>query len=105
MAESRRRQLAGRCGRTFTAGWSVASPYFSSLCLCVSVVKSCRIMSERRGSYGLNCGRCRMTEFEKMLAGELYDSLDAELVALRRRARDLCQSLNQSGEAEEVPRR
>jgi maltose O-acetyltransferase len=46
-----------------------------------------------------------MTEFEKMLAGELYDSADAELVALRRRARDLCQALNQSAEAEEELRR
>jgi len=33
------------------------------------------------------------TEREKMLAGELYDPSDAELVAARRRARDLCQSL------------
>jgi maltose O-acetyltransferase len=34
------------------------------------------------------------TEREKMLAGELYDPLDVELVAARRRARDLCQELN-----------
>ena len=33
-----------------------------------------------------------MTEREKMLAGELYDPLDAELVAARERARDLCQT-------------
>jgi maltose O-acetyltransferase len=36
------------------------------------------------------------TEREKMLAGELYDAFDAELVAQRDRARDLCRSLNES---------
>jgi maltose O-acetyltransferase len=41
------------------------------------------------------------TEREKMLAGELYDPLDAELVAARRRARDLCQALNNSRDEEE----
>jgi maltose O-acetyltransferase len=35
-----------------------------------------------------------MTEKEKMLAGELYDPLDSELVQARDRARDLCQNLN-----------
>lgn len=30
------------------------------------------------------------TEWEKMLAGELYNSLDPELVTARNRARDLC---------------
>ena len=34
------------------------------------------------------------TEREKMLAGELYDPLDQELVAARKRARDLCHALN-----------
>jgi maltose O-acetyltransferase len=34
------------------------------------------------------------TEREKMLAGELYDPLDPELVRARERARDLCQDLN-----------
>ena len=34
------------------------------------------------------------TERQKMLAGELYDPLDAELVAARLRARLLCQRLN-----------
>jgi maltose O-acetyltransferase len=34
------------------------------------------------------------TEREKMLAGEMYDPLDPELVAARARARDLCQGLN-----------
>jgi maltose O-acetyltransferase len=36
------------------------------------------------------------SEREKMLAGELYDPLDDELVAGRLRARELCWSLNQS---------
>lgn len=40
-----------------------------------------------------------------MLAGELYDPLDPELVAARSRARDLCQSLNQSRDAEAEKRR
>ncbi len=35
-----------------------------------------------------------MTEREKMLAGELYDPLDTELVAARTRARNLCWELN-----------
>ena len=34
------------------------------------------------------------SEREKMLAGQLYDPMDAELVVLRERARDLCWSLN-----------
>jgi maltose O-acetyltransferase len=43
------------------------------------------------------------TEREKMLAGDLYDPTDPELVAARVRARDLCQALNatREGEAEE----
>jgi maltose O-acetyltransferase len=45
------------------------------------------------------------TEREKMLAGELYDPLDAELVAARTRARDLCQALNATREAEQDERR
>lgn len=45
------------------------------------------------------------SEREKMLAGELYDPLDPELVAGRVRARDLCQSLNSTGETEEDLRR
>jgi len=40
-----------------------------------------------------------------MLAGELYDPMDAELAAARTRARDLCQALNRSGEAELEERR
>ena len=45
------------------------------------------------------------TEREKMLAGELYDPLDAELVAGRRRARDLCWKLNATQEAGQEERR
>src|SRR5690348_16587294 len=40
-----------------------------------------------------------------MLAGELYDPMDAELVAARARARDLCQALNATREAESGERR
>ena len=45
------------------------------------------------------------TEREKMLAGELYDPFDAELSAARDRARDLCQSLNATREAQTDERR
>src|SRR5215469_9748471 len=45
------------------------------------------------------------SEREKMLAGELYDPLCPELVRLRVRARDLCQELNASREADEENRR
>jgi maltose O-acetyltransferase len=44
------------------------------------------------------------TEKEKMLAGEPYDPLDAELVAGRLTARALCKRLNDSGEHEKVER-
>jgi maltose O-acetyltransferase len=40
------------------------------------------------------------TEREKMLSGELYNAFDPELVQQRERARDLCQILNASREAE-----
>jgi maltose O-acetyltransferase len=45
------------------------------------------------------------TAREKMLAGEPYDPLDSELVAARIRARDLCQDLNATREADDEPRR
>lgn len=45
------------------------------------------------------------TEREKMLAGELYDALDAELMQARGRARDLCRSLNATREFEDNLRR
>ncbi len=40
------------------------------------------------------------SEREKMLAGELYDPLDAELAAMRRRARELTKAINDSDEAQ-----
>jgi maltose O-acetyltransferase len=45
------------------------------------------------------------TERQKMLAGEMYDPLDAELVAGRTRARDLCQDLNATRDSNEADRR
>lgn len=45
------------------------------------------------------------TELEKMLAGELYDPLDPDLVRARDRARDLCQDLNATREAQQEERR
>src|SRR3954463_4618964 len=45
------------------------------------------------------------SERQKMLAGELYDPLDPELVAGRDRARDLCQTLNATRESEQQVRR
>ncbi len=46
-----------------------------------------------------------MTERDKMLAGELYDPMDPELVRARDRARDLCQDLNATREAQADGRR
>lgn len=40
-----------------------------------------------------------------MLAGELYDPQDAELVAARERARDLCRALNDTLESQQAERR
>src|SRR6202030_844372 len=45
------------------------------------------------------------SEKEKMLAGELYDPLDPELVRARERARDLCQDLNTTRERDQEARR
>lgn len=45
------------------------------------------------------------TERAKMLAGELYDPFDSELVAGRVRARDLCQALNATRESQTDERR
>jgi maltose O-acetyltransferase len=45
------------------------------------------------------------SERDKMLTGELYDPFDAELVAARTRARDLCQALNATRESEAAARR
>jgi maltose O-acetyltransferase len=46
-----------------------------------------------------------MTHREKMLAGQLYDPLDPDLVEARNRARDLCQDLNATRESEQSERR
>ena len=45
------------------------------------------------------------SEKEKMLAGELYDPLDPELVNARDRARALCQELNATRERDREQRR
>ncbi len=45
------------------------------------------------------------TERQKMLAGEMYDPLDPELVAARVHARDLCQALNATAETQQDERR
>jgi maltose O-acetyltransferase len=45
------------------------------------------------------------TEREKMLAGELYDAFNPELTRDRNRARDLCQTLNATREADKELRR
>jgi maltose O-acetyltransferase len=46
-----------------------------------------------------------MTERQKMVAGELYDPMDRELVAARELARDRCQALNATREADVDERR
>jgi maltose O-acetyltransferase len=45
------------------------------------------------------------SEKDKMLAGELYDPLDGELVRARDRARDLCQDFNATREKDQDVRR
>src|SRR3954452_22913357 len=50
-------------------------------------------------------GVTMQSERDKMLAGELYDPLDRELVAGRDRARDLCQALNATREGQRQERR
>lgn len=37
-----------------------------------------------------------MTEYEKMISGELYTALDSELVQMRKTARQLCDKINKS---------
>jgi maltose O-acetyltransferase len=44
------------------------------------------------------------SERDRMLAGELYDPMDPELVRARARARDLCQDLNATREGQ-IPER
>ena len=46
-----------------------------------------------------------MSERQKMLAGEMYDPFDPELVAAREHARDLCHALNATREADYEERR
>jgi len=46
-----------------------------------------------------------MSERRKMVAGELYDPMDDDLVAARTRARNLCQLLNAAPEADTETRR
>jgi maltose O-acetyltransferase len=57
------------------------------------------------GKPGNSGGVDMRSDREKMLAGELYDALDPELVAARNRARDLCQVLNASREGDQELRR
>jgi maltose O-acetyltransferase len=45
------------------------------------------------------------SEREKLLAGQLYDPLDPELVRARERARDLCHDLNATREADQEAHR
>jgi maltose O-acetyltransferase len=45
------------------------------------------------------------SERERMVAGELYNALDAELCAARTRARALCHALNATRPTDEVERR
>lgn len=47
----------------------------------------------------------RTSERRKMVAGELYDPMDPELVTARTRARNLCQLLNAAPEADAETRR
>jgi maltose O-acetyltransferase len=46
-----------------------------------------------------------LSQRERMLKGELYDPLDAELVSARARARDLCVRLNATAENQQEARR
>ena len=45
------------------------------------------------------------SELEKMVAGEMYDPADAELVRRREQARDLCWALNATAESAQAERR
>src|SRR5438874_6294315 len=45
------------------------------------------------------------SEHDKMLAGEMYDSLDPDLVRARDHTRNLCQDLNATREAQHDERR
>lgn len=49
----------------------------------------------------INIENSMVTEKEKMLSGAMYDAMDPQLTAERRRARDLCKSLNESHDSEQ----
>src|ERR1700755_648281 len=53
----------------------------------------------------MECEASVENERQKMLAGELYNALDPELVQARARARDLCQILNATREGDRELRR
>jgi maltose O-acetyltransferase len=53
----------------------------------------------------LGGGKAVRTEHDKMLGGELYDPLDPIPVRARERARNLCQELNATREADHEERR
>jgi len=65
----------------------------------ITVPLTRRIDAVRRGLASMT------SERDKMLAGELYDPMDAALVDARARARDLCQALNATRESEIQKRR
>ena len=58
-----------------------------------------------RGECLAGVGNTMKSEFDKMVTGDLYDPLAPELVEARTRARDLCQALNRTAEADEAGRR
>src|SRR5438128_10719482 len=58
-----------------------------------------------RRPLSLRPGGVMRSEREKMLAGELYDPLNPELVRARERARDLCQDLHGTRECDQDVRR
>lgn len=60
--------------------------------------------SDTHGSR-LHDERTMTSEREKMVAGQLYDPMDAELVEQRPRAHDLCQTLNARAESQQDERR
>jgi maltose O-acetyltransferase len=63
-------------------------------------------LDQRQAGQQSSYWRFRMgDERQKMLAGELYDPFDPELVAARERARDLCRALNDTRDARQLDRR
>src|SRR5687767_1500596 len=70
-----------------------------------SALQSPSMHPAERQSPGEQSRRQVRSERDKMLAGELYDPLDGELVAGRERARDLCLALNATHESQQAARR